>query len=120
MNRKKNCFFILIMLCFLYFLSVTENVVYADSVSFDIDDDLSTKDRENFDNILKPVAKLYMLFKYAGSIIGMIAILFAGFSFMTAGNNNIKRDNAKNSMVYIIIGLIIIWSAPYIVNFILG
>jgi multisubunit Na+/H+ antiporter MnhB subunit len=39
---------------------------------------------------------------------------------MTSGSDPKKREDAKNMAMYVIIGLIVIWAAPLIVNWIVG
>jgi len=58
--------------------------------------------------------------KYAATVIAVIILLFAGVSYMTSGNDPKKRDTAKNMVMYVVIGLIVIWAAPLVVNFIVG
>ena len=82
--------------------------------------ELSDTDKATFDKILEPVMKVYNMVKYAASIIAVIIILFAGVSYMISGSDPKKRENAKNMAMYVIIGLIVIWAAPLIVNFIVG
>ncbi len=69
-----------------------------------------------FDDILKPVVKIYDFAKYAASIIAMIFLLFAGITYMTSGGDTQKREQAKNMVAYVVIGLIVIWAAPYLVD----
>ena len=74
----------------------------------------------SFDDILKPVVKVYDFAKYAASIIAMIFLLFAGITYMTSGGDTQKREQAKNMVMYVVIGLVVIWAAPLIVNFVVG
>ena len=84
------------------------------------DDDISNSDKDTFDEILEPVMKIYNLVKYSATVIAVIVMLFAGVGYMTSGNNPAKREDAKNMLMYVIMGLIVIWAAPLIVNFIVG
>jgi len=88
------------------------------AVSFD--DDISDEDRATFDEILQPVMKIYNLIKYVATVVAVIVILFAGITYITSGSNAGKREQAKNMIMYVVIGLIVIWGAPLIVNFIVG
>ncbi len=73
-------------------------------------------DKAAFDQILKPVLTIYNFIKYAASVIAMIFLLFAGITYMTSGADVGKREQAKNMAAYVVIGLVVIWAAPYIVN----
>lgn len=86
----------------------------------DFNQDISDEDKQTFDQILEPVMKIYNLVKYTATVLAVIVLLFSGLTYMTAGSNPGKREQAKNMAMYVIIGLIIIWGAPLIVNFIVG
>ncbi|MFA7707992.1 MAG: pilin [Candidatus Pacearchaeota archaeon] len=86
----------------------------------DFNQDISDSDKQTFDQILEPVMKIYNLVKYAATVLAVVVLLFSGITYMTAGSNPGKREQAKNMAMYVIIGLIIIWAAPLIVNFIVG
>ena len=77
---------------------------------------ITPEDQASFDQILTPVMKIYNFIKYAVSVIAVIALLFAGISYMMSGNDPRKRDTSKNVAAYVIIGLVIIWAAPFVVN----
>jgi len=79
----------------------------------------TSEDKATFDKILEPVMKVYNFIKYAASVIGVIMLVVAGISFMTAGTNQMQRDNAKGTATYVVIGLIIVWVAPMIVNYLI-
>ncbi|MCF7861837.1 pilin [Candidatus Woesearchaeota archaeon] len=86
----------------------------------DFDSDLSDDDKATFDEILEPVMKIYNFVKYAATVLAVVVLLFAGVSYMTSGSDPRKREQAKSMAMYVIIGLIVIWAAPLIVNFIVG
>ncbi len=89
-------------------------------VAIDFNEDISDSDKETFDEILEPVMKIYNLVKYSASVLAVIILLFGGITYMTAGSNPAKREQAKNVIMYVVIGLIVIWVAPLIVNFIVS
>ena len=45
--------------------------------------------------------------------------MFAGISYMTTGNNVHKKDKVKQMIAYIVIGMALIWGAPFIVDYLL-
>ena len=77
---------------------------------------ITDEEKAQFDEILTPVMKIYNFIKYGVSIIAVIALLFAGISYMFSGNDIRKRDTSKNMASYVIIGLALIWAAPFVVN----
>ena len=98
-----------IALCFFFlFLALQIVLVLADSSN------------AQFDQILTPIQTIYNLVKYAATIIAGLVLLFAGLTYVTGGSDPGKREKAKNMVMYVIIGLGIIWAAPYIVSLILN
>jgi len=73
-----------------------------------------------YDQILQPIQAIYDLVKYAVSIIAGLVLLFAGITYITSGSDPGKRDKAKNMIMYVLIGLAVIWAAPFIVKLVLG
>ena len=112
MKTKNFCILGLI----LFFALVLAQVAAA----VDFDEDISDEDKDAFDEILEPVMKIYNLVKYAATILAVVVLLFAGVNYMISGSNPGKRENAKNMVAYVVIGLIVIWAAPLVVNFIVG
>lgn len=82
----------------------------------ELDTTISDEDKAQFDEILTPIMKIYNMVKYFSSVIAGIVLLWAGISYMTSGNDPRKRDTSKNIAAYVVIGLIVIWAAPFVVN----
>lgn len=83
-------------------------------------DEISDEDKAKFDKILEPVTKIYNFVKYAATVIGSLFLVFSGFTFVTAGNDQHKRESAKTMAGYIVVGLIVIWIAPFLVSLVMG
>ncbi|MFH0711549.1 MAG: pilin [archaeon] len=77
-------------------------------------------DESDFEQILMPLTTVYNLVKYAATIIAGLVMLFAGITYISSGSNPGKREKAKNMVMYVIVGLIVIWAAPFVVDLILG
>jgi type IV secretory pathway VirB2 component (pilin) len=88
--------------------------------AIDFNAQISDSDKASFDKMLEPVVKVYTLFKYAVSVIAVIILSIAGVTYMISGSDPKKRDTAKSMATYVIIGLIIIWVAPFVVDFMIG
>lgn len=73
-----------------------------------------------FDEILAPLQTIYDLVKYTATVIAGLIMLFAGITYITSGSDPGKREKAKNMVMYVIIGLMVIWAAPFVVELILG
>lgn len=50
---------------------------------------------------------------------GLIAIIWAGFKYITSGGDSGKISNAKNTLIYALIGLAIAAVAQILVNFVI-
>jgi succinate dehydrogenase hydrophobic anchor subunit len=81
---------------------------------------VAAADESDFEQILKPLTTIYNLVKYAATIIAGLVMLFAGVTYISSGSDPGKREKAKNMVMYVIIGLIVIWAAPFVVDLILG
>ena len=75
---------------------------------------------DNFEEILQPLNTIYDLIKYSATVIAGIVMLFAGITYISGGSDPMKREKAKNMVMYVIIGLMVIWAAPFVVDLILG
>jgi len=76
----------------------------------------SSGDTSTFDQILQPVWKVYNFVKYIATAIAAIFLVFAGITYMMSGSDVMKRENAKHTIAYVIVGLIVIWAAPFVVQ----
>lgn len=86
--------------------------------AIDFDAGITPAEEAQFDAILAPVMKVYNFIKYAATIIGVLMLVFAGISFITAGGEMAKKEQAKNMAFGVVIGLILIWVAPLIVQYV--
>ncbi len=99
----------------LLFLLLLLPVAFAE---IDFDDGLTDQEEAQVDKILEPVMKVYNILKYTATIIGVLMIVFAGISFVTAGGQTAKKDRAKHMIAGVVVGLIVIWVAPLVVKLI--
>ena len=80
---------------------------------------VASADESDFEEILKPLTTIYDLVKYAATVIAGLVMLFAGVTYIASGSDPGKREKAKNMVMYVIVGLIVIWAAPFVVDLIL-
>jgi len=73
----------------------------------------------HFEEILEPIQTIYDLVKFGATLISGLIMLFAGITYITSGSDPGKREKAKNMVMYVIIGLMVIWAAPFVVELIL-
>ncbi len=65
-------------------------------------------------------AKIVNLLSVLVGIIAVIMIIIGGFRYITSGGSNDKVAGAKNTLIYAIVGLIIVALAQFIVHFVLA
>ncbi len=85
-----------------------------------IEGEISEEDQAVFDQILEPVIKIYNLVKYIATVIAALVLLLAGINYITSGSEPKKRESAKSMAMYVLIGLVIIWAAPLVVQYIVA
>jgi hypothetical protein len=89
-------------------------------VASSFEDGISSQDKATFDQMLEPIVRIYDFVKYSATIVSVLVLLFAGVTYMIAGDNPSKKEQAKNMITYVIVGLVVIWAAPMLVNFVIG
>ena len=107
----KQIYFVLLLLT----LFIIPTVLAIDQQA-PINTQITAQEQQQFDQILEPVFKIYNFVKYIVTVVAVIFLLYAGISYMTAGNDPKKRDQAKNIVTYVIIGMLVIWAAPLLVG----
>ena len=91
---------------------VTDAAGGSDSNCFDQD--------VNGQTSLESIArKIINLFSIIVGIVAVIMIIYGGFRYITSGGDSGRVGNAKNTLIYAIIGLIIVALAQFIVHFVL-
>ncbi len=70
-----------------------------------------------FNTIVRTIVNLFSLIV---GIIAVIMIVYGGFKYITSGGDSGNVTGAKNTILYAIIGLVIVALAQFIVRFVLG
>ncbi|VVB69980.1 TrbC/VIRB2 family protein [uncultured archaeon] len=65
----------------------------------------------------QPICRIYSLIQTIGTIVAVIMLAYSGFQLMSA-TDLVDRKKAKNMLMYTILGLVIIWLAPLIIQYI--
>lgn len=60
------------------------------------------------------------IFSYIVGAVAIIMIIYGGFRYITSGGDSGSVGNAKNTLVYAIVGLIIVALAQILVHFVLN
>ena len=89
-------------------------------LAYDFNDKPSADEKSLFDNFLEPLMRIYRFIKYVATAIGVLVITIAGIVAITSGNDPERRNKAKEMIGYVLIGILIIWLAPLIVQIVVG
>lgn len=60
------------------------------------------------------------VFSVIVGVIAVIMIIYGGLRYITSGGDSGKITNAKNTIIYAVIGLVIVALAQFIVQFVIG
>ncbi len=66
------------------------------------------------------ISTVINLFSVLVGVIAVIMIIYSGLRYITSGGDSAKITSAKNTIVYAIIGLIVVALAQFIVKFVLS
>lgn len=65
-------------------------------------------------------AKVVNLFSIVVGIVSVIMIIYAGFRYITSGGESGSVSSAKNTLIYAILGLVVVVLAQLIVHYVLN
>ena len=82
--------------------------------------DPSACDPENGKSLADIAAWVINLFSWIVGVVSVIMIIYGGFRYITSGGDSNGVTAAKNTILYAIIGLVIVALSQLIVRFILG
>lgn len=92
------------------------NLKFTDNPSYSSCDSNGQSITDKLNNFLKHLINIF------SAIIGVVAvvmIIFGGFRYITSGGNDSSITSAKNTILYAIIGLVIVALAQLLVRFVL-
>lgn len=72
------------------------------------------------DSLKSLAAKIISVFSVLVGIVAVVMVIFGGFKYITSGGDSNSVSGAKNTLIYAIIGLIIVALAQFIVHFVLN
>lgn len=76
----------------------------------------NTNSNNNLDSI---VATVINLLSWVVGVVSVIMVIFGGFKYITSAGDSSKVSSAKNTIIYALIGLVIVALAQVIVIFVL-
>ena len=72
------------------------------------------------DSLKKLAASIISVFSILVGVVAVIMVIFGGFKYITSGGDSNSVSGAKNTLIYAIVGLIIVALAQFIVHFVLN
>ncbi len=70
--------------------------------------------------VQEAITTVVNLLSWIVGIVSVIMIIVGGFRYITSGGASDKVTGAKNTIIYAVIGLVIVALAQFIVNFVIG
>ncbi len=80
---------------------------------------LDSLNYSGYDNLMDFVSDIIQLAMTASVIIAVVAILVAGFKYITSGGDSEKVKSSTQSLIFALVGLVIVFLAPTAIKFIL-
>ncbi len=80
----------------------------------------SGADGDPADKVNSLITQIINIFSVIVGIVAVIFIIYGGFKYITSGGDSGNVTGAKNTILYAIIGLIIVALAQFIVRFVLS
>jgi len=80
----------------------------------------TTQETDGTDGVNKIVNLVITIFSWLVGVVSVVMIIVGGFKYVTSGGESAGVTSAKNTILYAIVGLIIVAVAQIIVHFVLG
>jgi hypothetical protein len=79
----------------------------------------SCTDSSNNDSLTSVITKIIQVFSIVVGAVSVIMIIYGGFKYITSGGNDGNVSGAKNTIMYAVIGLVVVALAQVIVRYVL-
>ncbi len=77
-------------------------------------------DAQSTNSVNDLIATVINVFSFVVGVVAVIMIIIGGFRYITSGGDSASVSAAKNTILYAIIGLVIVAFAQFIVHFVLS
>jgi cytochrome bd-type quinol oxidase subunit 2 len=96
---------------------ISGNLCSGANLKFNDGTDCTTQgDASNLNTL---IAKIVNIFSVIVGVAAVIMIIYGGFKYITSGGDSGNVSGAKNTILYAIIGLVIVALAQFVVKFVL-
>ena len=100
---------------------IKENLCQGSSLKFGTSDQSSCKNGSANETSLNDlIAKIVNIISILVAIVAVIMIIWGGFKYITSGGDSGNVTGAKNTILYAIIGLVVVGLAQFVVKFVLN
>ncbi|HSX16744.1 MAG TPA: pilin [Patescibacteria group bacterium] len=72
------------------------------------------------DTVNKTITTVINFFSAIVGIVSVIMIIYGGFKYISSGGDSGNVQSAKNTIIYAVIGLVVVAMAQFIVQFVLN
>jgi hypothetical protein len=79
-------------------------------------DSTVTEGSSNLNNVITDIVNIFSVIV---GIVSVIMIIYGGFRYVTSGGESGNVSSAKNTIIYAVIGLVVVALAQFIVQFVL-
>ncbi len=100
--------------------SITDCLSQGTNLDGDLSGDCTPGDTSTGDNLTDIITLIVNIISVVVGVIAVIMIIWGGAKYITSGGESGKITNAKNTIIYALIGLVIVALAQVIVHFVLN
>lgn len=97
--------------------NITQNIAQGASST---GSDVNCESNDSTNNIGNLAKNIVNIFSFIVGAVAVLMIIYGGFRYITSGGDSGSVGNAKNTLIYAIVGLIIVALAQIIVQFVLS
>jgi cytochrome bd-type quinol oxidase subunit 2 len=87
--------------------------------NLELGDDCNSDVSTGTDGIQNIIETIINIFSVLVGIVSVIMIIYGGFRYVTSGGDTGNVTSAKNTIIYAVIGLVVVALAQFIVQFVL-
>ncbi len=95
----------------------TAKSIVCQTIEAGSDCSTNPKDSSSLPSVIRAVVNIL---SYLVGVVSVIMVMIAGFKYVTAGGDSNKVSSAKNTLIYAIVGIVIVAASQTIVKFVLS
>lgn len=101
-------------------INITQSLCNGANNNVDATGNCTVSPTEGKGQVQKIVNNVVSIFSWVVGIVSVIMIIFGGFKYITSGGDSNGVTSAKNTIMFAIVGLVIVALAQVIVKFVIG